>query len=191
MAEVLEQAVTGAPPQCVFLDRDGTLIVDKHYLADPAGVELVDGVRQALLSLRLGGVELHLFSNQSGIGRGLYSMADVDACNQRMVELLGLGPDVFAGICIAPESTPVANGYRKPSPRYIHEVMARRGFRPAVCAMVGDRRSDWEAGIAAGIQAVAVRSGKEWGVEDRSFLSVQRIPVFPTLADWVAATYGE
>lgn len=189
MVNGVEQMAAGMsqPPVCVFLDRDGTLIVDKHYLADPAGVELIEGVPQALGRLRQRGVELYLLTNQSGIGRGLYSLADVDACNRRMLELLGLGRDLFAGICIAPEATAVADGYRKPSPRYINEVVEQRGFEPAACVMVGDRRSDWEAGIAAGIQAVAVRSGKEWATQDQSLLTAKQIPVFATLAAWVAA----
>jgi D-glycero-D-manno-heptose 1,7-bisphosphate phosphatase len=55
--------------KALFLDRDGTIIVDKHYLADPAGVELIPGVRSALQRARELGYKLFLFTNQSGIGR--------------------------------------------------------------------------------------------------------------------------
>ena len=63
----------------LFLDRDGTLILDKHYLADPADVELLPGVPEALRRARSLGYELFLFTNQSGIGRGLFTLEDTCA----------------------------------------------------------------------------------------------------------------
>lgn len=183
-------AATGggaAVPECVFFDRDGTLIIDKHYLADPQGVELIDGVAPALAKLLRHGVELYLFTNQSGIGRGMYTAADVAACNDRLLELLGLGREIFSGVCIAPEAGPVDGGYRKPSPRYIDEVVARRGFHRRRCVIVGDRRSDWQAGIAAGIGAVAVRTGKQWAAEDLEYIEANGVQVWPGLAEWVNA----
>ena len=146
--------------KALFLDRDGTLIIDKDYLSDPAGVELISGTTEALRAARSLGYKLFLFTNQSGIGRGYFTLADAVACNNRMIELLDLGPDVFTEICIAPESSDQPAVYRKPSPRFIHESIARHSLNPAQCWMIGDRESDLEAGLNAGIHAVAVCTGK-------------------------------
>ena len=146
--------------KALFLDRDGTLILDKHYLADPAGVEVIPGVPAALEQARSLGYALFLFTNQSGIARGLYTLDDVHRCNERMEELLGLGSPLFAGICIAPEGPDEPAVYRKPSPRFILESIARHRLDPGQCWMIGDRDGDLEAGRAAGIRSAAVCTGK-------------------------------
>ncbi|MFI5337077.1 MAG: HAD-IIIA family hydrolase, partial [Opitutales bacterium] len=74
----------GNPPRALFLDRDGTLILDKDYLADPAGVELLPGAAAALQRARTLGYRLFLFTNQSGIGRGFHTIEDAHRCNARM-----------------------------------------------------------------------------------------------------------
>jgi HAD superfamily hydrolase (TIGR01662 family) len=89
--------------KALFLDRDGTLIFDKVYLADPAGVELIPGAADALRHARSLGYKLFLFTNQSGIGRGLHTIEDTHRVNARMEEMLGLPRPTFEGICIAPE----------------------------------------------------------------------------------------
>src|SRR6476646_12164616 len=89
--------------KALFLDRDGTLILDKHYLADPAGVELIPGVADALRRARALGYRLFIHTNQSGIARGLHSLDDVLRCNARMEELLALPLPLFTDICIATE----------------------------------------------------------------------------------------
>lgn len=146
--------------RALFLDRDGTLIVDKDYLADPAGVELIPGVAEALRTARDHGFRLFLFTNQSGIGRGYHTLADAEACNRRMLDLIGLGDALFTDTCIAPEAPGQPSLYRKPSPRFILGSIARHHLDPAQCWMVGDRESDLEAGLAAGIHAAAVCTGK-------------------------------
>ena len=79
----------------IFLDRDGTLIHDRDYLFDPAGVELIPGVAAALATARRLGYRLFIHTNQSGIARGLYAMDAVIRCNDRMDELLGLPRPIF------------------------------------------------------------------------------------------------
>jgi D-glycero-D-manno-heptose 1,7-bisphosphate phosphatase len=146
--------------RALFLDRDGTLIVDKVYLADPEGVELIPGAAEGLRRARTLGFKLFLFTNQSGIGRGLHTVEDTHRVNARMEEMLGLAPPVFDGICIAPEAPGQQSAYRKPSPRFIQEKVAEHGLDPAACWMVGDSPADVGAALAAGIRAAAVRTGK-------------------------------
>ncbi|MBE34220.1 MAG: hypothetical protein CMI16_01445 [Opitutaceae bacterium] len=146
--------------KALFLDRDGTLILDKDYLSDPAGVELISGVTDALKTARDLGYLLFLFTNQSGIGRGYHTIDDAQACNQRMLELLDLGADLFTAICIAPESPEQPSEYRKPSPRFILEMRAKHSLDPQQCWMIGDRESDLEAGLNGNIHSIAVCTGK-------------------------------
>jgi D-glycero-D-manno-heptose 1,7-bisphosphate phosphatase len=146
--------------KALFLDRDGTIIVDKHYLADPAGVELIPGVRAALQRARELGYKLFLFTNQSGIGRGLYTLDDVLLVNARMETLLALASPLFTELCIAPEAPDQPSLYRKPSPRFIQEMIAAHHLDPAHCAMIGDRPSDAQAGLNAGIRSIAICTGE-------------------------------
>src|SRR5947209_18240133 len=81
------------PPAAVLFDRDGTLVRDVPYNGDPGRVEPMPGARAALDRLRDRGVALAVISNQSGVARGRLTMADVEAVNRRVGELLGpLGP---------------------------------------------------------------------------------------------------
>ena len=73
--------------KALFLDRDGTLILDKHYLADPAGVELIPGVAAALSRARSLGYRVFILTNQSGIGRGLYTLDAVHRCNETICRI--------------------------------------------------------------------------------------------------------
>jgi D-glycero-D-manno-heptose 1,7-bisphosphate phosphatase len=171
--------------KALFLDRDGTLILDKHYLADPAGVELIPDVAPALTRARALGYKLFILTNQSGIGRGLYTLDAVHRCNERMDELLGLPGPIWDGICIAPEAPDQPSTYRKPSPTYILETIARHGLDPAHCYMVGDRQGDIDAGRNARVQAVAVCTGKH-DAAGWATLALPDVPVFPSLVEFVA-----
>jgi D-glycero-D-manno-heptose 1,7-bisphosphate phosphatase len=143
-------------PSAVFLDRDGTLIENRHYLAAPEGVELRPGVREAVGAMLAAGTRLFLFTNQSGVGRGYFTLADVEAVNRRMIDLLGHGEDVFTRICVATERPDEPPVYRKPSPRFIREMLAEHGIAAAAAWMVGDSPADWEAGLAAGVRVAAI-----------------------------------
>jgi D-glycero-D-manno-heptose 1,7-bisphosphate phosphatase len=171
--------------KALFLDRDGTLIIDKVYLADPAGVELFPGTASALQRARELGYKLFLFTNQSGIGRGLHSLDDTLRVNARMEELLGLPRPIFADICIAPEAPGQPTVYRKPSPRFILEKLAEHKLDPAQCWMVGDSAADIGAGLGARINVAALRTGK---VDPLTLpeVATRRVPVFENFAAFAA-----
>lgn len=171
--------------KALFLDRDGTLILDKHYLADPAGVELIPGVPDALRRARALGYQLFLFTNQSGIGRGLYTLEDTIRCNQRMEELIGLPAPLFTDICIAPEAPDQPAVYRKPSPRFILESILRYHLDPSLCWMLGDRESDIEAGLGAKVNTAALCTGKHTASE-WSALAIPGILIVADLTVFVA-----
>jgi D-glycero-D-manno-heptose 1,7-bisphosphate phosphatase len=164
----------------IFLDRDGTIIADAHYLSNPDKVALLPGAAEALTQLSAGGYLLFLFTNQSGVGRGFFDLDAVTRCNARMIELLALGPAPFAEICIAPEAPDQPSAYRKPSPRFIIESINRYHLDPTLCWMVGDKSSDVAAGVNAGIRSAWITSEPA----SSSFPTVKR---YKSLWDFSAA----
>ena len=171
--------------KALFLDRDGTLILDKVYLADPAGVELIPGAAAGLNRARALGYKLFLFTNQSGIGRGYHTRDDTLRVNARMEEMLGLGSPLFAGVCIAPEAPGQPVVYRKPSPRYILEKIEQHRLDPTQCWMVGDSAADIGSALAARINVAAVRTGK---IDPATLpeIAAHRIPLYPSFAEFAA-----
>ena len=145
-------------PAALFLDRDGTLIEHIRYLHDPKKVRLFSGVRSALQSAQYAGVRLFLHTNQSGVSRGYFTLEDAIACNDRMFSLLNLEKP-FDGTKICTESPAEQPVYRKPSPRYILEMIQLHRLDVERCVMIGDSRSDMEAGMHAKINVIAVRGG--------------------------------
>lgn len=169
-------------PRALILDRDGTLIDHVPYLADPANVRLLPNVRESLDYARALGVRLFLHSNQSGVGRGLFTLDAVEACNRRMLELLGMENDGFERICIAPEHPDEPSIYRKPSPAFAHEVMRDAGFAAGEICYIGDRGSDLATAHAAGTRGVGVATGlDDLRAELRELNLANAYPVFDSL----------
>jgi histidinol-phosphate phosphatase family protein len=141
-----------ARPAAVLFDRDGTLVVDVPYNGDPARVRPVPGARSAVDRLRAAGVALGVVSNQSGIGRGLLTGAQVDAVNARVEALLGpLGP-----WAVCPHDPADGCACRKPAPGLVLRAAAALGVDPAACVAIGDIGADVEAARAAGARAILV-----------------------------------
>ncbi|MGE9295505.1 MAG: D-glycero-alpha-D-manno-heptose-1,7-bisphosphate 7-phosphatase [Puniceicoccales bacterium] len=173
--------------KALFLDRDGTLNVDTCYVCEPDKMILIPGVRDALVRARAMGFRFYMVTNQSGVGRGYFTIDDVHACNRRLLEMLDLGEDLFAGICIAPEHPDEPGEYRKPSPKYLLEMITRDQLDPAQCYMLGDRRSDWQCGLNAGVNPVALRTGNDFDSKAEALIAEHGIPVWDSLAEFVSA----
>lgn len=165
----------------LFLDRDDTIVRDPGYVGRPEQIVLLPGVAEALRKAATA-FRLYLVTNQSGIGRGYYTMADAEACNRRALELLGLPAPGFHGVCIAPEAPGRPSRYRKPSPAYVLERIAADGLDPARCHVVGDKRSDIECGLAAGVGAILVgRAGGDYRPDALDYARANGVPCFPAL----------
>ncbi len=140
------------PPLAVLLDRDGTLIEDVPYNADPDRVRPLPGARQALARLRSAGVALAVVSNQSAVGRGLIDADQLTAVNARVEQLLGpLGEWL-----ICTHLPDAGCGCRKPAPGLILSAAERLRVPPSRCAVIGDIGADVQAAIAAGARPVLV-----------------------------------
>ncbi|MGJ3523883.1 D-glycero-alpha-D-manno-heptose-1,7-bisphosphate 7-phosphatase [Nitratidesulfovibrio sp. D1] len=145
----------------VLLDRDGTVIEDRHYLADPEGVTLLPGAGQGLAALAAAGARLFLVTNQSGIGRGYFTEADLHACNDRLGKLLGEYGVTLTGTAFCPHGPDDGCACRKPAPGMWLALRDRHGLCAAATAMVGDKPEDVAFGRSAGLGLVVlVLTGK-------------------------------
>jgi D-glycero-D-manno-heptose 1,7-bisphosphate phosphatase len=148
--------------RAVFLDRDGTLIEDVGYLSDPARVVVVPGAVEALSEMRRKGWLVVVVTNQSGVARGMFTVADFERVNARAAELLG-GFDAVYACFHLPEGKVAewsrACACRKPLPGLVHEAARERGIDLVRSVGAGDSLRDVRAFRAAGVRAVLVRTG--------------------------------
>ncbi|MFH8802034.1 D-glycero-alpha-D-manno-heptose-1,7-bisphosphate 7-phosphatase [Streptomyces sp. NPDC017936] len=136
----------------VLFDRDGTLVEDVPYNGDPDRVRPMPGAGEALGLLRAAGVPTGVVSNQSGIGRGLLTHADVRAVNDRADAVLG-GLDTWVYCPHLPDD---GCACRKPRPGLVVEAARRLGVAPRDCVVIGDIAADVLAARAAGARGVLV-----------------------------------
>lgn len=148
-----------SPQPVILLDRDGTIIVERHYLADPGGVELLPHAAAGLRRLVEGGYRLVVVTNQSGIARGKFTPAQLAAVHCRLEELLAAEGIELAGIYVCPHSPSDGCGCRKPGVALVDAAQRELGFRREECFVIGDKRSDVELGHAIGGRSVLVRTG--------------------------------
>jgi len=149
----------------VLLDRDGTIIVERNYLSDPDGVELLPGTASGLRKLAALGLGLVVVSNQSGVGRGYFGAPEVEAVNQRMRDLLRAEGVELDAIYYCPHAPADACPCRKPKPGLIERAAREHGFVPREAFVIGDQPCDVELARGVGATAVLVRTGYGAGVE--------------------------
>lgn len=148
-------------PQAILLDRDGTLIEDRHYLYDPAGVVLLPGVGKGLARLSAAGCRLFLVSNQSGIGRGYFTEESVRACQKRLDELLLETGVRLEDAVWCPHAPEAHCRCRKPLPGLWEQLRERHGLDPRRCLMIGDKEDDLRFATSAMLSAgILVCTGK-------------------------------
>lgn len=135
----------------LFVDRDGTVIEDPGYIDDPDAVRLIPGVAATLRRFRDAGFALVLVTNQSGIGRGLYSWDDYEAVAARLRELLAAAGVAFDAELACAHSPDAVCDWRKPAPGMIREAAARFALDLGRSVLAGDKLTDLQAGAAAGI----------------------------------------
>ncbi len=147
----------------VLLDRDGTVIVHVPYLHKPKEVELAPGAGAGLRALQQAGLGLVLVTNQSGVGRGMFSLQDVHDVHERMAELLAAEQVRLDGVYLCPHAPSEGCECRKPAPGMARQAAQELGFNLSQAFMVGDSDCDFELG--QGIGATTYRIGPH-GVAD-------------------------
>lgn len=136
--------------KAIFLDRDNTIIDDVPYAADPDKVVIMPGVVDALKAFRDAGYLLIVITNQSGIGRGLFTEKDMNLVNEKMALLFKEFDIKFNDILHCPHQPEDNCECRKPSPKLIETAAAKHNISLKDSVMIGDKVSDVESGVAAG-----------------------------------------
>ena len=181
--------------RAVFLDRDGTINIDKKYLIDPIDFEFIPGVPEALKALQDAGFLLVIVSNQSGVARGYFSLQQVEKLHRHMIFLLGQYDVSLAGIYICPHHPTHGQG------KFLRDCECRKG-KPGMLLkaaedltidlrhsfMIGDKLADIEAGYTAGCSTFLVRTGYgEQFSEYAAAYSTEVVDDLPTAADEILA----
>ncbi|WP_312635393.1 HAD family hydrolase [Oscillibacter sp.] len=169
--------------KAVFLDRDGTLIVERNYLGDPARVTLLEGVPQALKRLADAGFLLVMVTNQSGVARGYFTMDDVARVNGRVAELLEREGVRLDAVYICPHheqgSVPeyaVSCTCRKPSPGMALAAAKEWNLDLSASYMIGDKHTDVSFGRNFGArESYLVRTGHGAEAESGYYVVVARL----------------
>jgi len=153
--------------RAVFLDRDGTLIEERHYLGDPAGVALFPWTLPALRLLRETPLALVLVSNQSGVARGRFDLADLSAVQARLVALLAAGGIALDGLYACPHHPEGsvaafrrACDCRKPRPGLLRTAAQELALCLPGSWVVGDKPEDLALAAGAGLRGLLVLSGQ-------------------------------
>jgi len=147
-----------SPKPFLLLDRDGTIIEEKHYLRDPGLVVLLPGAKDAISRAFDMGWGVAILTNQSGVARGMMSLADVDAVHERLLELLEEPRLTKDHIFICPHG-PDECDCRKPLPGLVTQAMGRFEIDLPRSIVVGDRLRDLMMGRSVGAKTVLVRTG--------------------------------
>ncbi|MBD3221784.1 HAD-IIIA family hydrolase [bacterium] len=173
------------PRPTLFLDRDGCLNVDRDYLADPAQVELVPGAAGALRRARAAGYRLIGVSNQSGLGRGRFARAELDAVMTRLDELLRAADAPLDAFYYCPHAPQDGCACRKPRTGLLDEAAREFFWDPARSWVIGDKVSDVDLARAAGLRGILVLTG-HGADERRRLVDREGVLVRPDLAAAIA-----
>jgi D-glycero-D-manno-heptose 1,7-bisphosphate phosphatase len=143
--------------RAVFLDRDGTIIHDADYCSDPKQVRVFEGVPEALRRLKGKGYKLIVITNQSGIGRGFFTLEQYRAVEAEVLRQLGLG--LIDATYFCPDAPEQPSKCRKPAPGMILEAVRDHRIDPGRSFFIGDKEIDAECGHNAGVRTIRVRTG--------------------------------
>jgi len=148
-----------AAPPALFLDRDGVLIVDRDYVADPDAVTLIAGVPAALRQARAAGFLLIGVSNQSGLGRGIFTSEELTAVMRRLDAELAAAGAPLDGFFFCPHAPESGCRCRKPAPGLLEEAAAAFRWDRSRSWVIGDKISDVDLALGAGLRPALVRTG--------------------------------
>ncbi|MCC7257639.1 MAG: D-glycero-beta-D-manno-heptose 1,7-bisphosphate 7-phosphatase [Gammaproteobacteria bacterium] len=171
----------------VVLDRDGVINHESaQFIRSPAEWIALPGAIEAIAALTAAGFDVVVASNQSGVGRGLFTAATLDAIHRRMVAAVEAGGGRLAGIFVCPHAPDAGCECRKPKPGLLRQIEAAFGCSLAGVPVVGDSGRDLRAAQAVGARAILVRTGNGRATE-AALGDASGVEVFDSLAA-VAAT---
>jgi D-glycero-D-manno-heptose 1,7-bisphosphate phosphatase len=141
----------------VFIDRDDTIMEDCGYCSDPNDVKIFPGVPEALRRLKSNGFKLIIITNQSGIGRGLFTVKQYRAVEAEVLRQLGDG--LIDATYFCPDVPGQQSTHRKPAPGMIVEATREHQIDLSRSFLIGDKEIDVECAHNAGVRAIRVRTG--------------------------------
>ena len=148
----------------LLVDRDGTLIVERNYIADAEQVELLPGVAEGLKQFRAAGFKVAVITNQSGLGRGYFTVYQMNEVNRRMCDLLAARGTTVDGIYHCPHVPADSCACRKPKTELARRAVQDMGGDCSRIICVGDKAIDIEMGRGVGAATVLVLTG--YGAEE-------------------------
>ena len=153
--------MTNRPMKLVVLDRDGVINLDSdQYIKSPEEWKPIPGSLEAIARLTQAGFRVVIATNQSGLGRGLFDMATLNAMHDKMHKAVNqLGGRIDA-VFFCPHAQDAGCACRKPKPGMLHEIAARFDLALAGVPVIGDSLRDLQAASAAGARPVLVLTGK-------------------------------
>lgn len=138
--------------KALFLDRDGVINVDHGYVYQTGNFEFTPGLFELLKSAQTAGYKLIVVTNQSGIGRGYYTQADFEKLTRWMLARLLEQGITIAGVYYCPHAPETPCNCRKPKPGMFLQAITDHKIDPAASWMIGDKESDIDAALAAGVK---------------------------------------
>jgi len=169
----------------VILDRDGVINQDsEHYIKSPEEWQPIPGSLEAIAALKHAGHQVYVASNQSGVGRGLFSLLTLQAIHDKMQQKLQSYQASVDGIYFCPHSPEDGCDCRKPKPGLLQQMARERALDLTAAVMIGDSLRDIEAAKALAVPAILVLTGK--GRTQQALVSAE-VPIYPDLAAAVQA----
>ena len=145
----------------VILDRDGVINYDSaEFIKKPSEWKPIPGSLEAIARLNQDGYRVVVATNQSGIGRGLFDMAALNAIHDKMHKALGLAGGRIDAVFYCPHAQEADCGCRKPKPGLLEDIAHRFNTELAEVPCIGDSLRDLQAAAAVGAQPILVLTGK-------------------------------
>ena len=145
----------------VILDRDGVINQDSDaYIKSPEEWKPIPGSLEAIARLTQSGHHVVVATNQSGIGRGLFEMATLNAIHDKMHRAVGQAGGRIEAVFFCPHAQEANCGCRKPKPGLLEEISRRFGASLADVPCIGDSQRDLDAAVAVGARPLLVLTGK-------------------------------
>ena len=165
----------------LILDRDGVINVDSDaFIKSVSEWVPIPGSIEAIAALSQAGYSVYIATNQSGLGRGLFGLRELEEIHRRLEQLVAAAGGEIAGIFYCPHAPDEGCDCRKPAPGLIRQIEAHAGTRAQGAPVIGDSLRDLEAGLALGCRPVLVRTGK--GEQTLRALESSAAPLLRTLA---------
>lgn len=152
--------------RAVFLDRDGTINVDVGYLGDPDGLVFIRGAKEAVRLLKKKGFFVFIVTNQSGVGRGYFSLDKLKAVNEKLLHEFSKSKIHIDGIYYCPHHPKQKCKCRKPYPKIVKDIAQEFRLDLEYSYFIGDKLSDVQTGKNAGARTVLINTDNTSLIEE-------------------------